>query len=364
MTSLCGEDFVTEFDFWLATQKKRKAENITAPFISNNFHVQYDIAKAVLEYASKVGVMEKYYLLMCSNAECHMPIRQITKDELGELMNTSIECDSCDHETEVIADNLYVVYRRIEVVNISPEQLNKEIEKRLGISVSEDRTRLNVNFNNAGSGAEQDVLSGNIQDIMEAIYSPSESAYKQMKAYYNELDAQYKTTKEKGDAYERLVCFTLKQIKGVSISSKVTVHDGANQFDCTGVVHFSCIKYPVMDYLAPTFLGECKNTKSLKTEYYDKLFRNMMITDCQVGILFSRVKVSNEMKRNANLIYIDTRKEARKILINISADKKENDWTEIIDNRKNILELIMNKISEVTTGADQDFARIFSEATI
>ncbi len=341
-----NSDFVTEFDYWLATIPESKQENISASFISARFKVPYSLADYILKFAKSVGILEEYYLVQCPDENCNMPLEKVSLNELAEVLMKPIFCTNCFKEYMISPSNIYTVYKRKIKPDVSEDEINVEIIKRLNFSD-------NGNFNQADSLDFRNFV------LYDAFYNPNESAYDNLKEMRKALDYDYgKNTTAKGNVLEVLALELFKYIKFVTGTNKIKTY--TNQFDCTLGVPVVTIYPSVFNYLAPYFIVECKNEpdKTPSNTYFHKLSSILEGNEANVGIVFSREPAARESREIAYQQYLlNKRTKNGKYMISMSDD----DLKIIINDCENLLQYIDFKIMELTTNSKNARFEMFKQ---
>ena len=340
------ESFVEEFDFWLATLPERLAKTISVSAIASRFEVKYSTANAIVNFSEKEGILRKRYLVICGNEECQFFYGDFEADELVKIMGKKVYCHNCSKEFKVSYENVLIVYAKVKEPNIPEEKLEEEIMKRIG------NTEKNESY---GNFSIADSLAKNIDEVYELYYKPNESAYKQFRQLKEALDGPFTTTKEKGDALERLVLFLFQQIRNVTATNKVRTY--TNQFDCTVCFGEYSSSFPsIMKYMSPYFIIECKNETTSKgrgktpsNTYFHKLSGIMDSNNAKIGIIVSRGEPSKEdmiIAHDEFLLHKNTN--CQKFLLSFS----EIDLEELIDKKKNLLRYMNYKMNKLTMNAN------------
>lgn len=238
-------EFVENFDYWLATLPSRNQRNITASVVSTRLEVSYSQAEAILKFAEKQGILERYYLAKCP--DCDYNVAVITQDEIADILTNPQYCDDCEDDKVITIDDIYTAYKVIKRPDATEADIAKAIEERLNQGESTD-----VNFTQADS------LANDTKTLYESFYRPSESAYQQFSEMRKKLDWDYgDNTTAKGKALEELILQIFKCIRLVRGTNEVKTL--TNQFDCTMLSGFNTGFLSVFTYLAPYFIIECKN---------------------------------------------------------------------------------------------------------
>lgn len=155
---------------------------------------------------------------------------------------------------------------------------------------------------------------------------------------YNNLDKNFKNSKEKGDAYEKLVVDVLNKINGVKATSIVKTE--TNQIDCVAISQINTPYLSIYTYLSPKFICECKNeSKTPGITYVEKLHSIMnMSPNTNLAIIFSRKKWSQECKTFARELLL----REKKYMINFS----DEDWEVFFKKEMEFLVILSLKIIE------------------
>lgn len=329
-------DFVEKFDYWIATLPTNNQKNITASLVSSRMQVSYTQAEAILKYAEKQRILEKYYLVKCPDCDYNLSI--ITKDEIAEILTAPQYCDECNEDKVITPDDVYTAYKVILQPEVTQEEIARAIEEKLYQGGGTD-----LNFTNADS------ILNDTATLYEAFYNPSESAYQKFAQLRDKLDLDYgKNTTAKGKALENLIVEIFNNIKCIRATNKIRTR--TNQFDCTAICGYKTGYLSIFSYLAPYFIIECKNEPKEKPNntYCNKLLSIMDTNEAQFGIVFGRVDATSTCFDIAREHYIrNSGLRKQQIIITCSDD----DLVYIIDKRVNLLEYLQYKILQVTSNS-------------
>lgn len=344
ITEVFGKETVDKFDFWLSTLPEDEAQNITMSTVASRLEIPFPVAKMLIRYAEKVDILLKQYEIVCGNENCLFPYGVFSIEEIKNYLGKEEYCHECERSFIVSESNILVVFKR----NLRPDASDKEIEKvileRLGFD--DTSKKIAKNFTKADS------LANNVDELYQMYYSPDESAYIKLEKLKDALDYSYRTTKEKGDAYEELVLRLFEYAKIFKATNKTRT--STNQIDCTVMSPLRSENLALSLKLSPYFLIECKNeSRTPSNTYFHKLSDIISATEAQVGIIFSRMEPSKEDRELAYHQYlINKDKKQQKILISM-ADK---DLKYVIDKKVNLLHYIDFKIMELTiNGKNMDY---------
>ncbi|HEX9060264.1 MAG TPA: hypothetical protein VF941_08795, partial [Clostridia bacterium] len=278
--------------------------------------------------------------------ECNMPLEKVTLDELADFLMNPVFCANCFEEYMVSPNNIYTVYKRKIKPDVSEDEINLEILKRLNFSKDE-------NFNRADS------LIDKTFDLYNAFYRPNESAYIEFKEMREALDLDYgNNTTAKGKALEELVLKLFKNVRFVRGTNEIKTY--TNQFDCT-IISPTATCYPsIFNLLTPYFIIECKNEPNTtpSNTYFNKLLSIMNTNEAKVGIVFSRKPAGVESQKIAYHHYLLEKKSSKGIYMISMCD---NDLKTLIDEQENLLKLIDYKIMELTTNARNASFEMFKQ---
>ena len=327
-------DIVKKIDFFLGNLTREKLDKITVSYVYDKIGTSYELIKYILEFYTKKKILKKQYEIHCP--ECGNPLERLEINEIYEKLPTKCECYCCNKVVELTLEDVFISYQRVK----SPTSSKEEIKR----TISEEICELNNDSEN-NFFSDADSLVDNPSELYQIFYNPNESAYKEMKEMKDALDFDYKTSKEKGDAYERLVLKIIGEIRCASVTEKVRTY--TNQIDCTVQYNNKVCNYPsILDLFSPYFLVECKNEKRTPSNtYFHKLSDIMSTNEAQVGIIFSREKPSEESLDIAYQQYLINRDKSKgRYLISISDDDLEM----IIDKKVNFLEYIHFKYTTLT----------------
>lgn len=336
ITDILNPEFVEKFDYWLVTLPSRNTRNITASTVSTRFSVPYSLAEAILKYAEKQGILEKYYLVKCP--DCNYNLATITKSEIADFIINPQYCDECDEDKNIAVDDIYAAYKVILKPDVTETEIARAIEERLNQGDSTD-----INFMTADS------LANDTKTLYESFYNPSESAYSKFFEMREKLDVDYgDNTTAKGKALEALILELFKCIKLVRGTNEVRTF--TNQFDCTMISGFKTGYLSVFTYLSPYFIIECKNEPKNKPNntYCNKLLSIMETDEAQFGIIFGRIDATSTCFTIAREHYLKHSESRRQQIIITCSDE---DLKYLIDKKVNLLKYIEYKIFQVTSGS-------------
>lgn len=336
ITDILNPEFVENFDYWLTTLPGRNKKNITASAVSTRLSASYSQAEAILRYAEKQGILEKYYLVKCP--KCNYNLATITKDDIAEYIINPQYCDDCEKDRNITVDDIYTAYKVILKPEATEAEIAKAINERLNQGDSTD-----INF------IQADSLANDTKTLYESFYNPSESAYIHFSDMRKKLDLDYgDNTTAKGKALESLVLEIFECIKLVRATNEVKTF--TNQFDCTMLSGFKTGYLSVFTYLSPYFIIECKNEPKKKPNntYCNKLLSIMDTDEAQLGIVFGREEATSTCFTIAREHYLKHSESRRQqIIITFSNE----DLSYLIDKRVNLLEYLDYKIFQVTSGS-------------
>ena len=330
-----NSELVEKFDYFIANLIGDEANKITVSLVEEKLNIQRIIAKSLLLYFEKCNILKRMYAITCPNEECECILKIVPTEQMTEAVNEicSMEwCFNCEKKVEQITEeNIFILFKRCKKSTASQE----EIEKTL------DKYEYNVVFEEGNFFSKADSLE--INDIYECYYNPDESAKKKLQTLYNNLEVEYTTTAEKGNALEDLVEEMFSLVKCFSVSKAYTT--STNQLDVTVKPLITICRPSVLDSLSPYFICECKNEKKIPgNTYYHKLYSILNSTEGKVGILFS----INSCASTCNTIAREKYLLDNIILINIT----RTDLSKIISDKLNIFEIIKEKIDAVTLNSN------------
>lgn len=345
ITDIFSSEIVEEFDYWLATLPSNRRKHITISTVSATLGISYTIAEKLLQYAEEQNIVEIHFIVKCPDCESVLEVCQ--KEELADILVSSIFCFECDEEKTISVENIYSSYELKLIPDISEKEIEKAIEKRIAKNESTES-----NF------SEADSLIHHKEIVYEAFYNPSESAYKKFNELRSKVKLDYgKNTTKKGRTLEVLILEIFKQIKGIRVTNDIKTE--TNQFDCTCLVHKTTTFESVFNYLSPYFIIECKNeTKKPNNTYCNKLLSIMSTNEAQVGIIVGRKDATEPCFKIAREHYLTTRGLNQKQIVLTMSD---DDLKLIIDQKVNLLEYLDFKIFQVTANAPNSKFTMFKK---
>lgn len=328
------------YSILIANFPKEKADSLFSYFtsLSENAAHSITISKAAavlgesLEAASRMlnlcrdlGILVTSFALRCP--ECGMLIYRYK--DFSELPDDNFTCYNCQTENEISIDNIEVLY---EVESSFFPEGQSAIELSLPM------------MQIAPSDALSFLLkSGSINSLL---FSPSDNEYRELKELYSSVLSPTKTTKAKGDSLE-VLC--LKLFSLVKIFKCSPIRTKNNQID----LYVRSLVESFLPYLGSRIVIECKNEKrSPDNTYFHKLvgiirgINGKTSSIVKLGIIVSQKSPTKTIHNLAVIEY------ASSGLVIISITIKEID--DIINGRKNLLEMIERKHEEIITNAASD----------
>lgn len=184
ITDILNPEFVENFDYWLVTLPSRNQKNITASMVSTEFEVSYSQAEAILKFAEKQGILERYYLAKCP--DCGYIIAVVSQEDLANILINPQYCYECEDDKMVAIDDIYTAYKLILKPNVAESDIAKAIEEKLS-----KKKNIDINFTQADS------LVNDKKTLYEVFYNPSESAYQHFMEMRKKLDLDYEKNTHK-----------------------------------------------------------------------------------------------------------------------------------------------------------------------
>lgn len=319
---------VEDMDYFIGTLRREEARLITISRVSSKLEIPLEIAHFLLKYYTDSQILQKRYLIVCPT--CGYNIKSFDKKSEAEMSLTESHfCMECEENIICNKNNICIAYARIKMNTTSQEEINKTlIEHRLIEEIVDEEE----NFFSKADSLEYST-------ILKQAFKCDESAYIELEKMYKNLDNNFKTSKEKGDAYEKLVIDVVNRINGVKATSIVKTN--TNQIDCFAISQVKTTYHSIYDYLSPKFIGECKNEQETPgITYAEKLYSLIKLSPkAKLGILFSRKKWSKESKEFAKKMAL---------LENIYiVNFCDDDWEKFLNQKMNFLEILLLKIVEV-----------------
>lgn len=336
ITDKLNPEFVSNFDYWLATLPTNCQENITTSVVARRMEVSYSQAEAILSYAEKKGILEKYYLVTCPNDDCGSYLAVVKKEEIAMILMEPQYCEECEKYYQITPEDIFAAYKVILQPDVSEDEIAKAIEKRLNQEES-----VSINFQKADS------LINDKSMLYEVFYNPDESAYEAFKQMKADLDKDYgDNTTLKGKALEKLILKIFEQIKFVKGTNEIRTT--TNQFDCTLLSPMVTVYPSIFNLLSPYFIVECKNEpeKTPGNTYFNKLLGIMETNESKVGIVFARKTAAKTCLNIAHNTYLRTTYAPKREYLLCMDD---TDLKYLVDDRVNLLEYLDFKIMKMTT---------------
>lgn len=346
ITDILNPEFVEKFDYWLATLPRNNQKNITASVVSARLEVKYALAEAILQYAEKLKILEKYFLIKCPECDCNIAI--VSRDELAEVLLGTVFCEECEDDKIISPEYVYTAYKVIKQPDVTEEEIGQAIAKKIN----------QVSGVAKGNFSIADSLLNQKSTLYEVFYNPDESAYSKFIELRSKLDRDYgKNTTAKGKALEVLILEIFNHIKGLNGTNDIKTE--TNQFDCTCLSGINSIYPSVFNYMFPYFVIECKNEPDKKPNntYCNKLLSIMDTNAAQLGIVFGRIDATSTcftISREHYLTHLNSNKQ--RVILTFSDD----DLDLIIDKRVNLLEYMEFKIFQVTANSPSSKFQLFS----
>lgn len=326
------EDFLTKADCYLAGLSSGASDRISVARFAGATECSFQEAERFLKDSTDIGMMERSFVLRCP--ECDHLVRRTRR--LNDLRDQQFICPRCDAE---ICDETF-----------GRTELLKHIELQYSIRADQ------IPFSNGQRQAEIDALPQNDAVLSNDI----RSAWKRGGLSYTDLyqlDEQrkaclldqieqirkgtYQNTTQKGNSLEELVVSLFNT--SMAFHGTTKARTDLNQID--GLIDVrSYLESNLFDTLGSYFFIECKNEKEKpKNDYLGKFDSILKRTGSKFGIFVSKVCAPKTFLETTREIFLDH----RITIICISLDE----IGDLIQNDRNLFELLKRKIIEVQSGA-------------
>lgn len=335
-------NIINELDTWFAFLTRTEKNLITASKLSIKLGIDYTIASALLNKCCEIGLLEKYYAIKCPLSGCETTIASIKENELYEKLEEINYCYACDNYIQPTLDDIFIIYKLIKNPTNSPDKIKKKLNKQLNSKPSERSLK--------------DDIQANVFSVNDILYAPSDTEIAELRKLYKEIDIQYSTTKETGDALELFSLFLLKLVKCFKVAKDI--RSKTNQFDVL-IRNTMLIKSTILEEFGSHLIVECKNEKKKPDNtYYHKLIGVLQKSDSRFGIVFSKLPPTS----TCNIIARETFLKDKIIVINIDYDDMNN----VSFGGMNFLDMIDAKVLNVKINPTKDIAKssLFSSPAV
>ena len=336
-----AKSFIDELDRWLAFLPRNKKNKITVSLVSQEFDIEYDIVKNLLNEICITKVLEYSYGIFCPNCEHCLEIT--SKDHLIENLSLINFCYNCEEDIEPNIDNVIIMYSLVK------EPDRTQIDSFFESPRSNTPTEVNViDYNNSLLS----LLNTNPEELYSLFFNPTLQEISNLNDSFTYMSRPHQTNGEKGDSLNDFIVKLFSLIKTFRCSAIIRNH--TNQMDCS-VYNKLCIKPSVFEYFGDLFIIECKNEiEKPDNTYFHKLHGILVHTGYKFGIIASRLPWARTCDNLARDLFLCS----KMIIINLS----DSDYEAIIANQKNLLDIIAYKIEQVKIDATRNIGDIFEEA--
>lgn len=334
-----AKEAIEKLDKYLAFLTNRSEKVITPSNIATQLELDFNIVNMIFEYIYDLGLFKKVYIVVCPECE-----REILVSDQRQLMDKVKEldfCSKCKEQIKITPEDIYVGYKLIKQPDLDQDEMILETKKLLGKS----------NKENMVDGLEtlEEMFKKNKESPHDFFYNPSEADRQSLIESFNNLDLDYKSSKDQGGALEGLACKLFNICKGLTATTDMNTI--TNQIDCT-VRNDYFIPLTVYKELGSIVKAECKNepNKVPGNTYFHKLCGIIETSKSRneqaVGILFSRKKAAKTCKDLARQYFLKD----NIIIINIF----NYDLNRIIIKNANFLDVLQEKIQYVKNNFSTD----------
>lgn len=339
LNELLTEEKIEKLRGYFYSLNDNTKNKITTIKIMNELDIDSKTAKKVLMSCKRNGILKISYAIRCPECGFILKILQDMPIDYDEFNY----CYGCDEDINVTSDNVELIFTLVNEPGCFMKGQRLESKKSFKC------------VDNSDNVAPVTTLSSFIEtgdfNVNEELYSPSEGEYNTMKEMYSKV-REVKTTKDKGDSFEKLICYMMNLVKCFKADEFKT---STNQLDCV-VRNTWCTSFGTLEFIGGRFIIECKNEKNKpKGTYMSKLHSIITVTNGQTknirfGIIASMKNPPFTFKALAVKYYLING------IIIISID--ENDLEQIIINKENLLELIDRKCNEIIFDSQKDLEEL------
>ncbi len=332
LSVLIEEDKISRLETFLSECSDRPALVITVSRVATTIDVSPQLASKVLQELAKKDILTTKYALRCP--ECGTLLKRYSG--LNEVECVGNICYKCNEKFDVSPEEIEIFY----IINDGHFFRKGQHEKEVDYSVSAAHEN-SLKFL---------IESGGINNLL---FNPNDLEYTNLRSLYSDVFNQKTTTKAKGDTLERLVAYLFGLCEAFKTGE---IRTSTNQIDCFVANEFFC-NLGIFGQIGPRIIIECKNEeKTPKVDYIEKLGSIISLANAgaqanyvRLGIIVSKAKPPRTYKSLANRFYL-----SNKIVI-ISLCKE--DLSELVEKKKNLLEMIERKMTEVVMETTTDLRR-------
>ncbi len=333
LSDLIEESKIEQLDRFFLGLLGQASKNITVSKVSRALNLSNDVATKILMRCREEGIVSISYGIRCP--ECGMLIRRL--EDIKDIPDETVICYSCEGEVDVSTRDIEVLF---SLTNNPPFNLGQhETNKQAPASPVA-----------LGDSLENILLAG--ISLNSIFFNPTDSQYAELKMMYDLIFKNTKTTKESGDTLEDLIVhlFNLS-----SIFNAGGIRTTTNQIDCF-VRNKMFLPYGILNYIGGQFVIECKNEKKVPDGgYMSKLHSIIMTTNSKgkyvrFGIIASKIPGPKTFRNLANKYYL-----AHGIIVIAICGEEIRD---LIDNKRNLFELLERKINEVIFDSTTDLKTV------
>lgn len=304
-------------------------KNITVSKAAKALGISPQLASRVLTKCREIGILKVFYTIRCP--ECGMLIKRV--ESIADIPSKPFECYGCNEEIEVEPSDIELIYA-LEEDSVFIEGQQEGLDLSARAVVPED-------------SMETIFLAGNIN---EYLFHPTDDEYQKLKDMYSSIASRKGTTKKIGDTLENLTEYLFNLCP---IFKAAGIRTTTNQIDCC-VRNKMYLKFGIFDTIGARFFIECKNESQTPSGGYMSKLHSIITTangggngNCiKFGIIISKEKGPSTFKELAVKYYLSH----QVVIISICG----NELKELFDSKRNLLDLIERKASEIMMDATTD----------
>jgi len=321
------EDYIASFS---------RNTTVTASRASRQLQFDAAFTEDVLSALVELNVLQYDFVIRCP--KCGLMIESI--ENVADIEN-EVYCHNCEGTFEIDSSDVEVTYTLYNFPFLCGQQ-NDDNFAQVTSAVRPLDSLAHL------------IETGKI-DTCSLYFNPTDAERKELINGYNDIFSHKKTTVDKGNSLVRLtmllfgICKNFRVTDGLSLASGHTKEPLA-QIDCY-VLNKLCNPITPMPGEADCFMIECKNESDApKGEYMKKLHSTLVVTGKRFGVIISKCEAPKTFVSLSNQIFNKSE------IIIISMDK--HDLQEIVQNNKNLLEMMVRKIEEVKLNATKDLRKL------
>lgn len=121
-------ELIDKFDYLLGTMVGDILDRITVSYISDKLDIHFELAKQILEFYEKCGILKKRYIVTCP--KCENVLFICDEEEIFDKIQEKPICIMCeDNDYEIENENIFIAFKRLKKSTSSQKEVNETLKK-------------------------------------------------------------------------------------------------------------------------------------------------------------------------------------------------------------------------------------------